>query len=211
MSKDLVGPTCAKYFRPQSRGSQRPSRGLACGAPPSMRRAERSVGLAPAGVRSRRSAGLGNVAGQARIRPPVPGLVVEQALVGCVTLVRVTSRRCRSAMGRTRVNSATLCLLRRSIPRGTGSSMHGALDLAAVALALDTTSRKTLGWRAPGEAPNAQLRSDHTQTVRRQVASGPPRSSCVARLTAQLSCKAPRPMRPRSATFHNSLVSCSER
>jgi hypothetical protein len=142
LSKDLVGPTYVKYFRPQSIGSQRSSRGLACGAPPSTPRAERSVGLAPAGVRSRRSAGPGTVAGQACIRPPVPGLVVEQALVGCVTLVRVTSRRCRSAMAGTRVNSATLCLLRQTIPKGTGSSMHGALDLAAVALALNTTSER---------------------------------------------------------------------
>jgi len=45
-------------------------------------------------------------------------------------------------MAGTRVNSATLCLLRQTIPKGTGSSMHGALDLAAVALALNTTSER---------------------------------------------------------------------
>jgi hypothetical protein len=50
--------------------------------------------------------------------------------------------------------------------------MHGALDLAAVALALNTTSRKALGWRAPDEAPNApaQLQGSKTNaTAEREI------------------------------------------
>lgn len=41
----------------------------------------------------------------------------------------------------------------------------GFLYLAAVALALNTRARKTLGWRTPAETLNELFQSDHTGTV----------------------------------------------
>src|SRR5262249_5955274 len=48
-------------------------------------------------------------------------------------------------------------LLRQYFPRGTDLSRHSADDLAAVALALNSRPRKTLGWRTPAEALNDHL------------------------------------------------------
>ena len=62
-------------------------------------------------------------------------------------------------------NENTNGLLRQYFPRGTDLSEHSNKDLAAVALALNTRSRKTLGWRTPAEALNELLQSDHTGTV----------------------------------------------
>jgi IS30 family transposase len=62
-------------------------------------------------------------------------------------------------------NENTNGLLRQYFPKGTALSAHGATDLAAVALALNTRPRKTLGWRTPAEALDELLRSDHTDTV----------------------------------------------
>jgi IS30 family transposase len=56
-------------------------------------------------------------------------------------------------------NENTNGLLRQYFPRGTDLSAHGADDLAAVALALNTRPRKTLGWRTPAEALDQALRS----------------------------------------------------
>jgi IS30 family transposase len=56
-------------------------------------------------------------------------------------------------------NENTNGLLRQYFPRGTDLSVHGADDLAAVALALNTRPRKTLGWRTPAEALDQALRS----------------------------------------------------
>jgi transposase, IS30 family len=53
-------------------------------------------------------------------------------------------------------------LLRQYFPKGTDLSRHSPDELAAVALALNSRPRKTLGWRTPAEALN-----DHLLTARR--------------------------------------------
>jgi IS30 family transposase len=54
-------------------------------------------------------------------------------------------------------NENTNGLLRQYFPRGTDLSRHGSDELAAVALALNSRPRKTLGWRTPAEALNDHL------------------------------------------------------
>ena len=62
-------------------------------------------------------------------------------------------------------NENTSGLLRQYFPKGTDLSVHGADALAAVAVALNARSRKTLGWRTPAEALDQFLRSTHTGGV----------------------------------------------
>jgi IS30 family transposase len=62
-------------------------------------------------------------------------------------------------------NENTNGLLRQYFPKGTDLSAHSATDLAAVALALNTRPRKTLGWRTPAEEMDKLLQSQQTRAV----------------------------------------------
>jgi IS30 family transposase len=55
-------------------------------------------------------------------------------------------------------NENTNGLLRQYFPKGTDLSLHDVDDLAAVAAALNSRPRKTLGWKTPAEALDAVLR-----------------------------------------------------
>jgi len=56
-------------------------------------------------------------------------------------------------------NENTNGLLRQYFPKGTDMSRYSANEINAVALALNTRPRKTLGWKTPAEALNQHLYS----------------------------------------------------
>ena len=62
-------------------------------------------------------------------------------------------------------NENTNGLLRQYFPKGTDLSAHRASDLLAVATALNTRPRQTLGWRTPAEALDQLLRATHETSV----------------------------------------------
>jgi IS30 family transposase len=56
-------------------------------------------------------------------------------------------------------NENTNGLPRQYFPKGTDLTRHSINDLAAVAAALNSRPRKTLGWRTPAEVLNDHLLS----------------------------------------------------
>ena len=62
-------------------------------------------------------------------------------------------------------NENTNGLLRQYFPKGADLSQHGVNELSAVAHALNTRPRKTLGWRTPAEALDGLLKQDIIATL----------------------------------------------
>tara|TARA_X000000950_G_scaffold60182_1_gene73075 strand:+ start:1896 stop:2636 length:741 start_codon:yes stop_codon:yes gene_type:complete len=62
-------------------------------------------------------------------------------------------------------NENTNVLLRQYSPKGTDLSQHCAEELSAVAHALNTRPRKTLGWQTPAEALDRLLKQDMIGSV----------------------------------------------
>jgi IS30 family transposase len=69
-------------------------------------------------------------------------------------------------------NENTNGLLRQYFPKGTDLHRHGREDLDAVALALNTRPRKTLGWRTPAEALDEYLLSRQKRRKGRVATTG---------------------------------------
>lgn len=69
-------------------------------------------------------------------------------------------------------NENTNGLLRQYFPKGTDLHRHSRADLEAVALALNTRPRKTLGWRTPAEALDDYLLSGQKRGQGRVATTG---------------------------------------
>jgi IS30 family transposase len=65
-------------------------------------------------------------------------------------------------------NENTNGLLRQYFPKGTDLARHSPDDLAAVAAALNSRPRKTLGWRTPAEALDDELLATACQPIQRE-------------------------------------------
>lgn len=66
-------------------------------------------------------------------------------------------------------NENTNGLLRQYFPKGTDLSVHEPEALAAVAAALNSRPRKTLGWKTPAEALKATCCDDRLIAPNTQV------------------------------------------
>jgi len=62
-------------------------------------------------------------------------------------------------------NENTNGLLRQYFPKGTDLSSHSSKELDAVAHALNTRPRKTLGWNTPAETLDRMLSNLYTEGV----------------------------------------------
>ena len=69
-------------------------------------------------------------------------------------------------------NENTNGLLRQYFPKGTDLSRWSAEEIEAVAAALNSRPRKTLGWKTPAEALNEHLLSFNKPVLRRPIESG---------------------------------------
>ena len=65
-------------------------------------------------------------------------------------------------------------------PKGTDLSHWSAQEIQAVAHALNTRPRKTLGWKTPAEALNKYLNLFNNPVLRRPVESA---QGCIERCT----------------------------